>query len=98
MDRYLMAQSKTETKSPKGQQIATWTDSFNFFAKQSDEAVSESFSTLLTIAPVTTTFSTHFRADLNRTMRIVQGADIWNIINISYDRLFMKIECQRMDD
>jgi len=98
MDRYLVAQSKTETKSLKGGMIPVWVDSFPFFAAQSDDIVAETFSTIATIAPVTTTFITHFRADLNRKMRIKQDDDIWNIVTIARDGITMKIGCNRMEE
>lgn len=98
MDRYLTAQTKTEAKSSKGQMVPTWTDSFSFFATQNDNVVTESFSTLQFVAPVTTTFSTHYRVDLLRTMRLKLDGEYWNITNIARDRIYMKIECQRIDD
>lgn len=98
MDRYLVVQSKTETKSAKGQVIPVWTDSFPIYASQTDDIVSESFSKLGFVAPVTTTFSTHFRADLDRTKRLKIDGDYWNIISVARDRIYMKLECQRFDE
>ncbi len=98
MDRYLIAQTKTETKSSKGQIVPLWVDSFSFFATQNDNVVSETFSTVQFVAPVSTTFLTHFRPDLLRTMRLKLDTDYWNIINIARDRIYMKIECIRMDE
>ena len=98
MDRYVLAQTKTETKSLKGSVIATWEDAFWFYAAQTDNIVNESFSTIGFVAPVTTTFSTHFRTDLVRTMRLIMDGEYWNIVNIARDRISMKLECQRMDD
>lgn len=98
MDRYLIAQSKEETKTGKGGMLNVWTDAFHFFAAQSDDVVTESFSALATIAPVTTTFTTHFRADINRKMRIKQGEDFWNIVTIARDGIMIKIGCNRMED
>ena len=98
MDRYVTAQTKTQSKTSKGQVIADWVDSFSFFATQTDNAVTESFSTVAFIAPVTTTFTTHFRPDLVRTMRLNLEGDFWNILNIARDRIWMKIECQRFDE
>jgi len=98
MDRYLMAQSKVDTKTAKGGTSTVWSDAFAFFADQADVVTTETFSAIATIAPVTTTFITHFRTDLKRTMRIKQDADFWNIITIMRDGITMKIECQRMDD
>ena len=98
MDRYVLAQAKTETKSAKGSVVAAWVDAFSFFAEQTDNIVNETFSTVAFIAPVTTTFTTHYRADLLRTMRLLVEGDYWNIINISRDHIWMKLECQRFDD
>ncbi|MEI7524550.1 MAG: head-tail adaptor protein [Mariniphaga sp.] len=98
MDRFLTAQTKIQSKTAKGQVIAVWGDAFSFFAAQTDNAVTESFSTVAFIAPVTTTFTTHFRLDLVRTMRLNLEGDFWNILNITRDRIWMKIECQRFDE
>jgi SPP1 family predicted phage head-tail adaptor len=98
MDRYITAQVKTESKSAKGQVIATWVDVFSFFASQDDAVVRESLSAIATIAPVSTSFSTHYRSDITRQMRLKCEGEIWMITSIIRDRFYMKIDCQRMDD
>lgn len=98
MDRYLIAQVDTVTKSPGGQIKHTWTDSFPFWAEQSDDIVSENITEIATVATVTTIFITHYRPDLVRTMRIKQDSDFWLITNIQKDRITMKISCERLDE
>ena len=98
MDRYITAQVKTETKSAKGQVVASWVDSFSFFASQDDTVTRETLSAIVTVSPVTTSFSTHYRSDLTRQMRLKSEGDIWMINSIIRDRFYIKIECQRMDD
>jgi len=98
MDRLVVAQSRAETKSSKGQVTGDWVDAFSFFAAQNDVSVAESFSKIGFIAPVATILSTHYRADLVRTMRIKLEDEYWNIITISRDKIFMNLVLQRQDD
>ena len=98
MDVYLTAQVKTETKSAKGQVVATWTDSFGFYAKQSDIKTTESFVAQMTVAPSTVVFSTWYRDDLTRKNRIFDGDDYYLIVETVKNFTYMDIRCQRIDE
>lgn len=98
MELYLTAQVKTETKSVKGQVVPVWTDSFKFFASQSDVMVSESLVAKMTVAPVTVVFSTWDRPDFTRKLRIFDGTDHYLITEIVRNKIYMHITCNRIDD
>jgi len=100
MDRYLVAQVKEGSKTLKGGISSTWTDAFGFFASSSDEVVSESFSAIAVIAPVTIEFTTHYRSDLTRSHRIKdENGDFWQVKTLSKSGMTsMKIGCERMDE
>lgn len=98
MDRYITAQIDIELKSKGGQILHTWTDQFTFFASQSDVAINENFSKQAYVAPAITTFTTHFRQDLTRSMRLKLDGEYWSVIGFAKDKFFIKINCQRQDD
>ena len=93
MDRYLTAQLDVESKSKGGQIVHTWIDQFSFFASQADVTINENFSKQVYVAPATTTFTTHYRTDLNRSMRLKLDGEYWNIIGFTKDKFFVKINC-----
>ena len=98
MGRYVIAQSKDESKSTKGQIVQSWTDTFGFFASVSDKVISESFAVTGFTATGSIIFTTHYRDDLNRKMRIVYEGENYNIISVTRLGIsYMKLTCQRID-
>ena len=98
MDLYLTAQVKTETKSVKGQVVAVWADSFKFFASHSDTKIAESLVAKMTVAPVTVVFSTWYRPDITRKLRIYDGTDHYLVTEITRNKIYMDITCNRIEE
>jgi head-tail adaptor len=101
MNRFLVAQSFSETKGAKGNLKKTWSDSFSFFASSTDESINEQFSQLETVGQVSIEFVTHFRSDLTRQNRIKdEDGNLWEIktFSKSKDGLSIRLGCQRIDE
>lgn len=98
MRHFLVALAGTEVKGDRGQKSITWTPAFAFYAAKSSTEVNEQFSSPLTTATETVTFSTWNRKDITRSLRISDGTDIWNILTISHDLTSMQLKCRRIEN
>lgn len=97
MRAYLKALIKTQTKSPGGVLGFAWNYAFHFYAAMTEQKATESFANLMPGYKNTVTFTTWYRDDLKRDMRVEYDGELYDIISLTTSFKTITIDCQKTE-
>lgn len=106
MDRYMELQGFTETPNNAGQPIKTWSKTADIWLKKLPKGGSEDYENDHLTATNKVQFICWYRSDLDATKRLVDGTDIYRIMNVEEYTLddnhisrerFLQLDCEKID-
>ena len=82
-NRRITIQHRTVTRDAALGAVPTWTDAFSVWARVASGAGREVFAAQQVVGIDATVFTTEYRSDIDRTMRVSYAGDLFNILSVS---------------
>jgi SPP1 family predicted phage head-tail adaptor len=96
LDTLITIQSRTVTQNSVGEAVETWTDTAYMHAHKSSRSGREFYSASRTVAEDAVFFTIRHMDGLDSTMRVLHGADTYNITAVRYSekrRESIELQC-----